>query len=211
MNPRRAESPGLRETSPGPSVSSIHPTMKPAGLLLLIFAMAGGLAAQEPPSPAKTSARLTHQIQATLPKYEAPPPKKLDQPESPATDDDPSVLALPKFTVKEKRPPTHDPDLWLTDRAIQQKAMAAYKQSMTDLEWAMNGWFIPLFSPPPSARASHAYETGKSLADLRRVHDLFGRIAATDPKAASDLEKERIKMNQAEYWQSRPAGDGRIK
>lgn len=188
--------------------------MKPAGFHLLIFVVAGPLAAQEPAEPTmdrKTSARLTQEIRVSLPKFTLPPPPVLDQPKNDGAEDDPNVLALPKFTVKEKRPPTHDPDVWLTDRAIQQKAMAAYRQSMTDLEWALNSWFIPLFSSPPSVRARHAYETGKSLADIKRVHDLLGRISVTDPKAASELEKERIKMDQSEYWQSRPAGDGRKK
>jgi hypothetical protein len=159
----------------------------------------------------KTSARLTQEIRVSLPKFAPPPPPALDQPKSDGTEDDPNVLALPKFTVKEKRPPTHDPDVWLTDRAIQQKAMAAYKQSMTDLEWALNSWFIPLFSPPPAARARAAYENGQSLSEIKRIHDLFGRVSARDPKAAAELEQERVKMDQAEYWRSRPAGDGRKK
>lgn len=204
--------------------------MKPAGFHLLIFVVAGPLAALEPsaapvaqppdaPSEAlakegpdrKTSARLTQEIRISLPKFGPPPPPVLDQPKSDGAGDDPNVLALPKFTVKEKRPPTHDPDVWLTDRAIQQKAMAAYKQSMTDLEWALNSWFIPLFSPPASVRARASYASNKALADIKRVHDLLGRISATNPKAASELEQERIKMDQTEYWQSRPAGDGRKK
>jgi hypothetical protein len=157
--------------------------MKPTGFHLLVFVVAGPLAAQEPAETApdrKTSARLTQEIRVTLPKFTPPPPPVLDQPRNSGTEDDPNVLALPKFTVKEKRPPTHDPDVWLTDRAIQQKAMAAY-------------------------------ENAKSLAEIKRVHDLLGRVSARDSKAAAELEQERVKMDQAEYWQSRPAGDGRKK
>lgn len=163
--------------------------MKPAGLLLLIFAMARGLAAQEPPSPAKISTRLTQEIRMALPKYEIPPPQKLDQPDS-ATGDDPNVLALPKFTVKEKRPPTHDPDLWLTDRAIQQKAMAAYKQSMTDLEWAMNSWFIPLVTPPASVRARAHYQNTKLGGEIMRLNSLINHMAQQDPAASAELRQE---------------------
>jgi hypothetical protein len=183
--------------------------MKPAGLHLLFILVAGSLTAQEPPPvPAKVSPRLRQEIQTGLPRYVAPV-LLLDQPKDLASD--PDLFALPKFTVKEKRPPTHDPDIWLSHRAIQQKAMAAYKQSMTDLEWAMNSWFIPIISPPASVRARAAYENSKEMAELKRVHDLLGRISATDPQAAAELEKERIKMHQTEYWQSRPAGDGRKK
>lgn len=188
--------------------------MKPTGFHLLICVVAGPLAAQEPVEPtrpAKTSARLTQEIRVTLPRFAPPPPRVLDQPKTDGAENDFGVLALPKLTVKEKRPPSHDPDVWLTDLAIKQKALAAYRQSMTDLEWALNSWHIPLLSPSAAARARAAYESGKSLAEIKRVHDLFGRIAARDSQAAAELEKERVKMHQTEYWQSRPAGDGRKK
>lgn len=185
--------------------------MKTAGIPLLAFALAGSLPAAEDaatPRSVKTSARLKQEIQATLPKY-APPPKVLDQPKE--VPNDPDVLALPKITVKEYRPRDHDPDVWLTDKGVQQKALAAYKQSMSEFEWALNSWFIPLFSAPPSARARSAYEMNKSMEELRRVHRLFNIISATDAKAAGELEAERVKMEQTEYWQSRPAGHGRSK
>jgi hypothetical protein len=81
--------------------------MKPSGFHLLVFFVAGPLAAQEPvetPRSAKTSTRLTQEIRVTLPKFTPPPPPVLDQPKSDGTEDDPNVLALPKFTVKEKTP-----------------------------------------------------------------------------------------------------------
>lgn len=185
--------------------------MKPAGLHLLAFALAGTAWAQEPApaQPGKTSSRLTQEIQATLPKYEPPPPPVLDRPKD--LPNDPDVLALPKFTVKEYRPRDHDPDVWLTNRAVGQKAMAFYKQSLTDLEWALNSWYTPLFGSSPSARARASYEANKKMADLQRVHRLFNLIATQDPKGAAELEKERVKMEQAEHWQRRPAGDGRSK
>src|SRR3954468_21574534 len=111
--------------------------MKTAGPHLLSLIVAGALMAEEsaPASPTKTSTRLIQEIRSSLPKY-SPPAQLLDQPK-PLDDADPNVWALPKFTVKEKRPPSHDPDVWLTDKAVQQKAMAAYKQSLTDLEWKL--------------------------------------------------------------------------
>lgn len=170
--------------------------MKPAGFPLLILAVAGTLAAQE---PARTSSRLTQQIKATLPRYEPPPPRVLDQPKDlPA---DPDILVLPKVTVKEYRPPTHDPDVWLTNKAVGQKAMAAYKQSMTDLEWALNSWFIPLVTPPASARARYAYRTNKFGNEVSRLGSLMDRIAAEDPKAAAELRQELKNLVEG-----RPAG-----
>lgn len=188
--------------------------MKPAGFHLLVFVVAGPLAAQQPAEDSperKTSARLTQEIRVALPRFTPPPPPVLDQPKGDATEDDPNVLALPKFTVKEKRPPSHDPDLWLTDKAVQQKAMAAYRQSLTDLEWALNSWYIPLIGSPPSARARASYENQKKMSEHQHVHRLFKLISTSDPKAGDDLERERVRMDQAEYWRSRPAGDGRKK
>ena len=192
--------------------------MNAAGLPLLALVLSGSLAAQSPAElvlpvekggPTKTSLRLSGEIRTALPKFEPPPPPVLDQPKDVETD--PDVLRLPKFTVKEKRPPTHDPDVWLSNKAVQQKAMAAYKQSLTDFEWALNGWYIPLFGSSPSARARAAYKSQKQMSELNRIHRLFSVISTVDAKAAGDLETERVKMEQTQYWQGRPAGDGRSK
>lgn len=182
--------------------------MKPAGLHLLSLIMAGTLTAQEsaPGKPAKTSPRLRQEIQGSLPKYTPPPPPVLDQPKP--LEHDPDVFALPKMTVQEYRPPNRDPDRWLTERGVQEKAMAAYRQSMSDFEWALNSWHIPLLTPSASARARTAYATGKSMAEIRHLHSLISTAAPGD---AAKLEKERVKMHQAEHWQNRPAGDGRKK
>jgi hypothetical protein len=162
--------------------------MKTAGFHLLAFVAAGTLAAQELVAPAKTSGRLTEEIRASLPKYAPPPSPLLDQPHDTAPD--PDLFALPKYTVKEKRPPSHDPDVWLTPRAIQQKAMAAYKQSMTGLAWALNSWFIPFVSPPASVRARAAYEDGKFRGEIERIDGLIARIARQDQAAAAGLRLE---------------------
>lgn len=171
--------------------------MKPTGFHLLVFAVAGPLAAQEPAEPAperKTSARLTQEIRVTLPKFTPPPPPVLDQPKNDGTETDPNVLALPKFTVKEKRPPTHDPDVWLTKSAIQHKAMAAYRESMTDFEWALNSWFIPLFTPPASARARAHYQNTKLGGEITRLNSLITHIGQQDPAASAELRQELKNM-----------------
>lgn len=167
--------------------------MKTAGLPLLAFVLTGALAADTPAAaPARTSDHLSQEIRAALPKFTPPPAPVLDQPKDlPA---DPDVLLLPKLTVKEKRPPSHDPDVWLTDKAVQQKAMAAYKTSMTDLEWALNSWFIPLFSAPASVRARSAYESGKFRAELISISDLADKIGTQDPATSADLHQELINL-----------------
>jgi hypothetical protein len=162
--------------------------MKPAGPSLLYFIVAGSLAAQpaEPAPPGKTSARLTEVIRTTLPKFTPPvtPPAA-----APPLLRDPDVLELPKIVIQEKRLPGNDPDVWLSDRAIQQKAMAAYRGSMTGLEWAMNSWFIPLFSPPASARARQYYAEHKLAAEIDRLNGIIKMISLSDPKEAAKLRQ----------------------
>lgn len=105
--------------------------MRSAGLPLLAFALAGSAWAAEEPAPAKpakTSSRLAREIQATLPKYAPPAPKPSGLPDAVA--DDPEVLALPKLTVKEKRPPRIDPDELLTKRELNKKLTRVYRDSL---------------------------------------------------------------------------------
>lgn len=160
--------------------------MRSAGLNLLFFVVAGTLAAQPVP-PAKTSARLTQEICSALPKYVPPAENKPATAES--TPSDPSLLVLPTVTVQEKRPPGNDPDTWLGERVVQQKAMAAYKASMTDFEWFLNSWFIPLFTPPASARARAAYASDKVRAEITRVNGLISNIERMNPKEAAKLRR----------------------
>ncbi|MDB6113538.1 MAG: hypothetical protein JWQ83_1422 [Lacunisphaera sp.] len=181
--------------------------MKPAGLSLLCLAVPGLLVAQAvaPAMPEKTSSRLTQEIRAHLPPYAPPGP----QPAGTAnpTSSDPELLQLPKFTVKEKRVPTSDPDVWLTGKVIQHKAMAAYQGSMTPLEWALNSWFVPLFSAPASVRARAAYQEKKLAAEYSQLAHIanVGRLA--DSESAGKSEKALKDAQQADDWQSRPAGN----
>lgn len=185
--------------------------MKPAGLPLLALALAGALPADEPPvaTPAKTSVRLTQEIRAVLPKFTLPPPPVLDQPKDPGPD--PEVLQLPKLTVKEKRPPGHDPDLWQSDAVIQHKAMLAYQDSLTPLEWALNSWYIPIFGSPPSARGHAFYEQNKMNSQISLMNHVADVHRMLDAKNSALLKKAVNEMNQADDWHDRPAGEGRAK
>jgi hypothetical protein len=165
--------------------------MRSAGpTLLLLITLTGGLLADEPTPapPAKTSPRLSQEIRAGLPKFTPPPASPSPSPaEAPDTPRDPEVIVLPKITVVEKRIPTNDPDVWLTGRAVQQKAMAAYKDSMTPLEWLLNGWYIPLFSAPPSVRARQYYEDRKLADEIDRLNSIVKAVGLTDPNEAARL------------------------
>jgi hypothetical protein len=165
--------------------------MKPAGLSLLAFVVTGILAAQSPapPQPVRTSPRLSQEIRAGLPVFVPPVVKPPSDPEESAVPpSDPDILKLPKFVIREKRPPGNDPDVWLTERTVQQKAMVAYKTSMTDLEWALNSWFIPLFSAPPSVRARQYYESRKLSAEIERLDAIIKTVGLTDPQEAARLK-----------------------
>lgn len=187
--------------------------MKTAGLPLLAFVVTGTLAAQEPAPavPAKTSLRLKEEIRASLPPFTPPPPKVLDQPHDSGSETDADIFALPKFTVKEKRPPGHDPDLWQTGGVIQRKAMLAYQDSMTPLEWALNRWFIPILSAPASVRARAAYQGNKIASQVTLMNHVAEIHQLVDAKNSELLKKAVNDMSQADDWHDRPAGDGRAK
>jgi hypothetical protein len=168
--------------------------MRPAGPLLLLL-LAGLVAgpADEPAAtaPAKTSVRLSQEIRATLPRFE--PPAATPPAASPLLvtvhNLDPEVVELPKMTVLEKRLPGHDHDAWLNDRVVQRKAMVAYRDSMTDFEWLLNCWFVPLFSAPPSVRGREYYESRKQAEEVGRLNNLIKVIGLTDPKAAAKARR----------------------
>jgi len=100
------------------------------------------------------------------------------------------LLVLPKMVVREKRLPGNDPDVWLSDSVVQRKAMVAYKTSMTDFEWALNGWYIPLVAAPPSVRAKDAYRSAKVSAEMGRLMNVIEAVEKIDPRDAARLKRE---------------------
>ena len=159
-------------------------------MLLLLPAVLTLLHAAEPADPAsppKLSTRLSEEIRSSLPRYVAPAATTTP---ADATPPDPDVLVLPKMTVKEKRLPTRDPDVWLGEKVIQQKAMTLYKASMTDFEWALNSWYIPILSAPASVRARAAYDSAKKAAEFDRLAHIINTVESVDPKEAAKLRNE---------------------
>jgi len=162
--------------------------MKPAGLILFLPAGWVLLASAAEPMPAKLSARLSEEVRASLPKYVVPVAPATAAAETGASDN-PDVLVLPKMVIQEKRLPGNDPDVWLGERRVQQKAMAAYKGSMTSLEWALNSWFIPFISAPASVRARAAYQEAKAAAEIDRLNNIIKTVEVSDPKEAAKLRR----------------------
>ena len=163
--------------------------MKPAGLFLLLPTGLALICTGTEPAKPKLSDHIRQEITAKLPVY-TPPPASAPTEETTSLEPDPDVLVLNKMVVTEKRPPGHDPDDWLSESKIQQKSMVAYKTSMTDLEWALNSWYIPLITPSPSARARAAYRAGKIAAEYDRLSNVIRAIGAMDPKEAAKLKRE---------------------
>jgi len=163
--------------------------MKPAGSFLLLSAGMALICPGSEPAKPKLSEHIRQEITAKLPVY-APKPATSTEGATTTGEPDPDVLVLSKIVVTEKRPPGRDPDDWLSESKIQQKSMVAYKTSMTDLEWALNSWYIPLITPPPSARARAAYRAGKIAAENERLSNVIRAIGVTDPKEAAKLKRE---------------------
>ena len=162
--------------------------MKPAGLFLLAAAGFASLAAAAESDTPRVSAHIKEAVRARLPAYAVKP--DLPPVEAPAAD--PNVLVLDKIVIREKRLPGNDPDVWLVDREVQHTAMAAYKDSMTPLEWALNSWFVPLFSAPASVRARAAYDSAKFADEMDRLSQTIKVINAIDPQDAARLKKELL-------------------
>jgi hypothetical protein len=183
------------------------PLMKAAGLPLLLLAAAGSITAEDtPPAPTgKISPRLGHEIRATLPTYTPPAPRVLDRPNTSADESDAELLALPKVTVREKRPPRIDPDELLTEGELNKKMARTYRESLVNgLDRFLNSFTIPIFSASPAER-------GRDLVVQRKFEDI-GRIAilhrTVDAENSAGLKADLAKSERAMDWQDRPAGDG---
>ena len=179
--------------------------MKAAGPILLCLCATSALAAGNPADPAPLSSRLKAEVRAALPAY-TPPPARPATASAATTSPDSDVLVLPTFTVQQNRIRTDDPDAWRSPLAIQQRAMVAYRATMTPLEWLMNSWHVPRFSPPAAVRARAAYVEGIYRGEIDQLTHLSEVIKRVDPKAAANLLKTVSEMEEADAWRKRPAG-----
>ena len=180
--------------------------MRPAGpLLLLLTASPACLTADGPTeaSPSQTSARLSQEIRATLPKFSPPPPQPPPVPASaPAAPRDPDVLELPTMTVRAKHAPRIDPLDLLTKPAREKQRAVDFKNSLKGLDAILNGFSIPILSPSMAERGWRA-EQARQLQDL---NDIANLVRALDPAAAADLKQVATEAKRAIEQQDRPAG-----
>lgn len=157
-----------------------------ARVICACFLLAGFTAV----SSARLSDKIRAEIVAPFPKFEPP---SADQTQAttdtpPPLSDDPMVK-LPDYHITEKRQ-DRDPDLWLSRRAIEHKAMSEYSDSMTDLEWALNSWYIPFVTPSPRARANAAYANSKIIGEQKRLTSLAKSLSRLNSAEAKKLLRD---------------------
>ena len=139
---------------------------------------------------AELSDKIHAEITVSLPKFTPPLPDQ--HPSTPVVgtpaplSDDP-LVTLPTFHIREKNVPDKDPDLWMSRRAIERKAMSAYSDSMTDFEWALNCWYIPFITPSPQARANARYASNKIVNEQKRLSLVVEALAKIDSAEAKKL------------------------
>lgn len=178
---------------------SVGKPMKPAGLLLLMPAGLALLAAAEP-DPPRLSARLRAEITSGLPTY-APPPAAAVPPAT--TPSDPDVLVLPKMVVRQ-RPMQEIEGLDLLVKSARKKKLARdYKNSLTGLDAALNGFSIPILSPTMATRGWR-YRQTQEFAEFTEV---ARNTRLADENAAADLQEKIVESERAIEWQNRPAGN----
>jgi hypothetical protein len=179
--------------------------MKAAGLSLLFLVAAGALPGADA-APAKTSSRLGQEIRASLPAYTPPPPLVLDRPNTSADETDPGLLALPKFTVREKRLPRIEADELLTQPELNKKFTREYRGSLQGgLDRFLNSFTIPILSASPAERG-HALMVQRKFEDIGRIAELH---KAVDVDNSAGLKADVTKSERSMDWQDRPAGAGR--
>lgn len=175
--------------------------MKPAGrfLLLPLGLVAITLSAQT--SSERVTRETTARIREGLPTFQPPPPPS----DGNSTDDgpqtnDPDVLILPKFMVKEKRLPHDAADHLMSRRDFKRKMENIYLDTLAadgPLNVLLNNFTIPILSPSKAARGRAIYQA-REIDRLRRITDLSNTL---NPEAALDLKRELDNSHT-----TRPAG-----
>jgi len=143
---------------------------------------------------AELSEKTRAAITASFPHYTPHTIDKTPQvaPAGPSPLSDDPLVHLPDYLVKEKGWTGADPDLWLSRRAKADKTLLEYHGSMTDLEWALNWWHIPLpfgysLTPSAQARANAIDSEKKILRDQKQIKSFAAAIASVDSTEAKKL------------------------
>lgn len=156
--------------------------------LLALLSSAELHAVEETANP---PSRLTQVIRANTPKF-SPPPAAPSPPRAPSVAEasiplDSDVIEMPKFFVEDSKLARIDADKLLSKPALAAKMRRAYRNSLNDLEWALNSFSIPFLTPSVAARARAKYENDQRLAEQTRLTGLIEVTSQIDPQAAAEL------------------------
>lgn len=174
--------------------------MKPAGPLLVLAL--GGIASL-PGAEAGTglnSPEIAAKIRAGLPAYQPPAAGAATDPAGTSAPPDPDVLVLPKMLVKERRLPRDAADHLMNRDDFKRKMENIYLDEIAKvgpLNYFLNQFTIPLFSPSKAARGRVIYQQ-RELDRLRHVSEAARTLA---PDAAGTFARELDNTHT-----TRPAG-----
>jgi hypothetical protein len=139
-------------------------------------------------------------IRAGLPAYQPPGPGTAAQSDESDAPGDPNILVLPKMTVKERRLPRDAADHLMSRDDFKRKMENLYLDEIAKvgpLNYFLNQFTIPLFSPSKAARGRAIYQQ-RELDRLRHVSEAARTLA---PEAATTFERELDNSHT-----TRPAG-----
>jgi hypothetical protein len=151
-----------------------------------------------PPSPAPVrprhdraiSSSLATTLAASMPKYNPPPkPKPEDADVDLREVDKPrnGIIRLPKYTVREKRPPVfRERDIY-TSGGLAELAKRRY---MTPGYRLLNSFYIPFVTSSPEQLAMALYAEDERLNNISDLKDTARDIGKADPQAATYLRRQ---------------------
>lgn len=173
--------------------------MKPAGFLLLLSI--GCMSTAAGSAPGLVSRDISAKIREGLPSFQPPlpPADGAAVDEAPQTTD-PSVLVLPKITVKENRLPRDAADHLMSRDDFKRKMENLYLDAIAadgPLNYFLNRFTIPILSPSKAERGRALYKQ-RELDRLRHVSEAGRGIS---PDAARNFDRELDNSHT-----TRPAG-----
>ena len=148
-----------------------------------------------PPAPSRARAispEVAAQLASVMPKFSPPPPKPASKPEEEAVvavNDTPrnGIIRLPKYIVREPRPPILNERAIHTVKGLTEIAMRRY---LTEMDMALNKFTLPLFGTSAAARALAMYAEDERLRNMSEMHDAARMVSATNKAAGSYIMRE---------------------
>jgi len=161
--------------------------MKPAGYLLLVPAGFACLAMADETPAGLVSVTTKNHIREGLPVFQPKPPDGDAEAREPdATAADPTLLVLPKLTVKEKRLPADAARHLGNPRDFDRKMENLYLDEVAAvgrLNYFLNCFTIPILSPSKAAR-------GKAIQTSRELDRLSALMSLDEAKTLNDFYDE---------------------